>query len=49
VVTTQKDLVKLRLSDLAGRPLWALRVELRPMAEGGMEPLDHQLRAVLLP
>jgi tetraacyldisaccharide 4'-kinase len=28
VVTTQKDLVKLRLDELAGRPLWAVGVEL---------------------
>jgi tetraacyldisaccharide 4'-kinase len=28
IVTTQKDLVKLRLSVLGGRPLWALRVGL---------------------
>jgi tetraacyldisaccharide 4'-kinase len=28
VVTTQKDLVKLRLSELGGRPLWALRIGL---------------------
>ena len=27
-VTTHKDLVKLRVADLAGRPLWALRIEL---------------------
>jgi tetraacyldisaccharide 4'-kinase len=29
VATTQKDFVKLRLADLAGRPLWALRIGLR--------------------
>ena len=28
VVTTQKDWVKLRLTELAGRPLWALRIGL---------------------
>lgn len=28
IVTTQKDLVKLRLPALAGRPLWALRIQL---------------------
>ncbi len=27
-VTTHKDLVKLRVPDLAGRPLWALRIEM---------------------
>jgi tetraacyldisaccharide 4'-kinase len=32
-VTTQKDWVKLRLAELAGRPLWAIRVGLR-FAEG---------------
>jgi tetraacyldisaccharide 4'-kinase len=29
VVTTQKDLVKLRLASLSGRPLWALRIGLQ--------------------
>jgi len=29
VVTTQKDWVKLRLDDLGGRPLWALRIGLQ--------------------
>jgi tetraacyldisaccharide 4'-kinase len=43
VVTTQKDLVKLRLPDFDGRPLWALRVELRPLVEGGMSALDNAL------
>ena len=47
VVTTQKDLVKLRLSDLAGHPLWALRIALQPLNEGGMAALDQQLRAVV--
>jgi tetraacyldisaccharide 4'-kinase len=29
VLTTQKDLVKLRLPDLAGRPVWAVRIGFR--------------------
>jgi tetraacyldisaccharide 4'-kinase len=29
VMTTQKDLVKLRVADLGGRPLWAVRVGLQ--------------------
>ena len=29
LVTTQKDLVKIRLSRLGGRPLWCIRVQLR--------------------
>lgn len=36
VVTTQKDLVKLRLEELAGRPLWAVGVELA-IVRGGVE------------
>ncbi len=47
VVTTQKDLVKLRLSDLAGRPLWALRIRLQALAEGGTAALDQQLRSIV--
>src|SRR5262249_42562101 len=47
VVTTQKDLVKLRLPDLAARPLWALRIALRPLGEGGMAALDQQLHRVV--
>jgi tetraacyldisaccharide 4'-kinase len=42
VVTTQKDWVKLRLNDLGGRPLWALRVGLQFVE--GQEAFD---RAVL--
>jgi len=37
VVTTQKDLVKLRLARLDGRPLWALRIRLH--VESGQEAL----------
>jgi tetraacyldisaccharide 4'-kinase len=36
VVTTQKDMVKLRLGELGGRPLWALRVALA-VTEGEAE------------
>jgi tetraacyldisaccharide 4'-kinase len=36
VVTTQKDWVKLRIADLGGRPLWAVRVGLQ-FVEGGAE------------
>ena len=41
VVTTQKDLVKLRLSNLGGQALWALRVGLH--FEAGREALDQKL------
>ena len=34
VVTTQKDWVKLRLADLGGRPLWAVRVRVAIHAMG---------------
>lgn len=42
VVTTQKDLVKLRRPDLGDRALWALRIGLH--VEAGQEALDHLLR-----
>ncbi|HXG13057.1 MAG TPA: tetraacyldisaccharide 4'-kinase [Gemmataceae bacterium] len=45
VVTTQKDMVKLRLAQLGGRPLWALRIGLH--IEAGQEQLDHKLQAVV--
>jgi hypothetical protein len=45
VVTTQKDLVKLRLSRLGDRPLWALRVRLH--VEAGQDDLDGQLLSAL--
>jgi tetraacyldisaccharide 4'-kinase len=45
IVTTQKDLVKLRLSQLGGRPVWAVQIALQPTA--GQDALDHQLRGVL--
>jgi tetraacyldisaccharide 4'-kinase len=44
VVTTQKDLVKLRLSRLGERELWAVRVELHVTA--GLEALEGRLAAV---
>jgi tetraacyldisaccharide 4'-kinase len=45
VVTSQKDLVKLRLGQLGGRPLWALRVSLH--VEAGQELLDRKLEEVV--
>lgn len=45
LVTTQKDLVKLRLTQLGERELWALRIELQITA--GQDVLDSQLSAVL--
>jgi tetraacyldisaccharide 4'-kinase len=43
-LTTQKDLVKLRLSQLGGRELWAVRIGLHVTA--GQEELDRRLEAV---
>lgn len=43
VATTQKDFVKLRLPDLAGRPLLAVRIAMRFL--GGEELLQERLRA----
>ena len=45
IVTTQKDLVKLRLSRLGDRPLWCLRIRLR--VESGQDVLDERLQSVL--
>jgi tetraacyldisaccharide 4'-kinase len=45
VVTTQKDLVKLRLAELKGRPLWALQIALQITA--GQDVLDRLLKGVL--
>jgi tetraacyldisaccharide 4'-kinase len=45
VVTTQKDLVKLRLPRLAGKELWALRVRFR--IEAGQDALDRKLKEAL--
>ncbi|HEV3261062.1 MAG TPA: tetraacyldisaccharide 4'-kinase [Gemmataceae bacterium] len=40
-VTTQKDLVKLRLSEIGGKELWALRIGLH--FEAGSQALDRRL------
>jgi tetraacyldisaccharide 4'-kinase len=45
VVTTQKDLVKLCIAQLGGKPLWALRIGLHFWS--GQETLDHKLNEVL--
>jgi tetraacyldisaccharide 4'-kinase len=45
VVTTQKDLVKLRLTRLGDRELWALRIQLRIHA--GQDALDRKLKEAL--
>jgi tetraacyldisaccharide 4'-kinase len=45
VVTTQKDLVKIRLCRLGDRPLWALRIRLH--LDRGQEVLDRKLQHVL--
>ena len=42
IVTTQKDLVKLRLSRLEDRPLWCLRIRLH--VESGQDALEGRLR-----
>jgi tetraacyldisaccharide 4'-kinase len=47
VVTTQKDLVKLRLSDLGGRELWALRIQLH--IEAGADEFDRKLEEAIHP
>jgi tetraacyldisaccharide 4'-kinase len=45
IVTTQKDLVKLRLDRFAGKPLWALQIRFAFTA--GQEPLDRLLEGLL--
>jgi tetraacyldisaccharide 4'-kinase len=45
IVTTQKDLVKLRLAQLGGKPLWALRVRLHIGV--GRDILDRHLLTAL--
>jgi tetraacyldisaccharide 4'-kinase len=45
VVTTQKDLVKLRLTDLGGRELWALRIQLH--FEAGKDEFDRRLEEAI--
>jgi hypothetical protein len=47
MVTTQKDLVKLRVASLGGRSLWALRIAWR--VERGQEILERHLRSVIPP
>jgi tetraacyldisaccharide 4'-kinase len=44
VVTTQKDLVKLRLKELSDRPLWALQIALTPTR--GQDVLDRMLEGI---
>jgi tetraacyldisaccharide 4'-kinase len=43
-VTTQKDLVKLRLAKLGDRELWALRIHLH--IDAGQEVLDRSLLSI---
>jgi tetraacyldisaccharide 4'-kinase len=45
VLTTQKDLVKLRLARLGGRDLWAIQVRLH--VTSGQDALDRMLRSVV--
>jgi tetraacyldisaccharide 4'-kinase len=45
VLTTQKDLVKLRITHLGDRPLWALRIQLH--FQVGQELLEQHLDALL--
>jgi tetraacyldisaccharide 4'-kinase len=44
IVTTQKDLVKLRVLQLGGRPLWALRIALEVRA--GKDALEARLEQI---
>jgi len=46
VVTTQKDLVKLRLNRVGGRELWALKIHLQVGA--GRDVLEEKLRKVVV-
>ncbi|HET6572622.1 MAG TPA: tetraacyldisaccharide 4'-kinase [Fimbriiglobus sp.] len=45
ITTTQKDFVKLRLPDLAGRPLWAVRIGMRFTV--GEDVVHEKLRAAV--
>ena len=45
LVTTQKDLVKLRVAALGGRPLWSLRIAWQ--VDLGKEVLERHLRSVI--
>jgi tetraacyldisaccharide 4'-kinase len=47
LVTTQKDLVKLRVTQLGEKPLWALRIRLELAT--GQDELEHKLVEVLAP
>lgn len=44
IATTQKDLVKIRLTELADRPLWAVRIQLR--FKTGQNEIEQLLRTV---
>ena len=45
IVTTQKDWVKLRIADLGGKPLWALKIAFRVVEGEGV--LRELLQTVL--
>lgn len=47
VITSQKDFVKLRIAELSGRPLWALRIGMEFIQ--GAEALHERLAAVVTP
>jgi tetraacyldisaccharide 4'-kinase len=46
VLTTQKDAVKLRIGDLAGRELWSLRIGLAMRSSTDAERLEQILASV---
>lgn len=45
VLTTQKDLVKVRLAQLGGQPLWAVRIGLH--VQTGQEVLENLLESIM--
>ncbi len=45
IVTSHKDLVKISLPELGGRPLWAVQIQLH--ITGGQDLLDHMLKGVM--
>jgi tetraacyldisaccharide 4'-kinase len=47
IATTQKDLVKLRVPDLAGRALWAVRIGLEFLE--GRDAFDERLMSIISP
>lgn len=47
IVTTQKDLVKLRIDHLGSRPLWALRIRIQGLFPEAMTELDQKLETIL--